>query len=522
MAMYDRLIAAGYFPKELPPTFNTDSYAAWLVGPGSAGSVIPGEKTVTKPSAHNLAQAGTLRRRLGIPNPIAAHHASRVVATHWGTIVAHLKVSQIAKSTPVLPIASSGTVGQRAILPAIALGGLPAARARTRSLGRYLLHADVARCYASIYTHSIPWALHSKPWAKANKSGGAGNDLDLVLRNGQDQQTLGLPIGPDWSFVAAECILASVDQILTTKCGVVRGYRFMDDYELSFPSHDQAQNAIGVLQEALAEFELALNPVKTRILELPCEHEAAWVAELRSFEFRTSSQGQANDLLRYFDRCYELAKDNPNAHVLQYGVSRLASVSIDASNWPLYQSLLTQASLAEPKTFRPYLSLLQVLQTKGFPIDLDSLEEAIQLQITRHAPLGHASEVAWSLWAALAFKLPIGVKAAAEVSRMDDVTVALLALHCQAAKQVPSGLDTTFWEQFLDAEELRRSRWLLSYESVVKGWLTPTNDHIKDDPFFAALRAANVSFYDPTRLTLTHAPVVKPPTGGGTSISLAS
>ena len=32
---------------------------------------------------------------------------------------------------------------------------------------QYVLHADISDCYGSIYTHSIPWALHTRPIAKA-------------------------------------------------------------------------------------------------------------------------------------------------------------------------------------------------------------------------------------------------------------------------------------------------------------------------------------------------------------------
>lgn len=31
---------------------------------------------------------------------------------------------------------------------------------------KYLYHTDIANCYGSLYTHSIPWALHSKKVAK--------------------------------------------------------------------------------------------------------------------------------------------------------------------------------------------------------------------------------------------------------------------------------------------------------------------------------------------------------------------
>jgi Reverse transcriptase (RNA-dependent DNA polymerase) len=137
------------------------------------------------------------------------------------------------------------------------------ARAKTRAVGKYFLRADVTRCYASIYTHSIPWALKGKAWAKTNRRGSAGNELDLAIRNGQDQQTLGIPIGPDWSFAIAESVLTAVDNLLTSRINSLSANRFYDDYELAFPTYNEALGAMGILQEALSEYELALNPTKT-------------------------------------------------------------------------------------------------------------------------------------------------------------------------------------------------------------------------------------------------------------------
>jgi hypothetical protein len=90
---------------------------------------------------------------------------------------------------------------------------IPVARARSRTASRYLLATDLSQFYPSIYTHSIPWALHTKSVAKAkpNDYSLLGNVLDLAMRNGQDKQTIGIPIGPDTSLVIAEAILSSVD-----------------------------------------------------------------------------------------------------------------------------------------------------------------------------------------------------------------------------------------------------------------------------------------------------------------------
>jgi len=69
--------------------------------------------------------------------------------------------------------------------------------AQDRRLGmRYVLLTDINRFYGSIYTHSIAWALHTKSTAKSNRTLSLlGNKIDYWVRMGQDQQTVGIPIG---------------------------------------------------------------------------------------------------------------------------------------------------------------------------------------------------------------------------------------------------------------------------------------------------------------------------------------
>ena len=74
--------------------------------------------------------------------------------------------------------------------------------------------ADISSFYPSVYTHTIPWALHSKAVAKKNKAKNDtyfGNILDGCSMGVQDWQTVGLPIGPDTSHIIAEIIGVAID-----------------------------------------------------------------------------------------------------------------------------------------------------------------------------------------------------------------------------------------------------------------------------------------------------------------------
>ena len=63
----------------------------------------------------------------------------------------------------------------------------------------------------------------------------------------------------------------------------------MDDYELAFETRSDAEQALAVLEEALAEFELELNSLKSSIQELPVEIESSAIVTLRGHKLTTSS-----------------------------------------------------------------------------------------------------------------------------------------------------------------------------------------------------------------------------------------
>ncbi len=85
------------------------------------------------------------------------------------------------------------------------------------------------------------------------------------------------------------------------------GFRYIDDYELGFYTLSQTEDALGTLEEKLGQYELALNPKKTKILRLPDSLEDAWVSELRAaiVNDELNPKAQEYSLLRYFDRAFE-------------------------------------------------------------------------------------------------------------------------------------------------------------------------------------------------------------------------
>ena len=396
----------------------------------------------------------------------------------------------------------------------------PTHQAALRAKSRYVLKTDITNCYSSIYTHSISWALHTKAKAKANRSpsGLAGNQLDKRIRAGQHGQTIGIPIGPDTSFIIAEMLLSSIDDEFCKRMKkekvTLNGYRSYDDFEFGFTTRADAETAVAILQMVLSEYELQLNPGKTNIIELPVPIESAWASELRAFKFESTPQTW--DLRRFFDRAFELSRLNRDSEVLKYAIQKLRSVDIDRDDWKLIQDLLLQCAMVEPSALAAVVDHLHFYKEKGFPLNVPKVGEVFNALLSSHAPLGHGSEVAWTLWGCLLFRIQIRSAAASAVAEMEDPFAALLLLHAQDSGLIRSKRHFQNWRAALTKDALRGNQWLIAYKANIKSWLRSGVDYVSQDSHFALLKAHSVSFYDANKVK-THTPNKRypPPQGGG-------
>lgn len=457
---------------------------------------------------YNLARPGGLRRHLGVPNPTTFIPLCVELVQSSAEFTDVFDASPYIQSRP-----KPDPENIRCLIPQKSYGELTDIRARHRSSARYVLIADVSSCYRSIYTHIIPWALHGKSVAKQNRNRTlAGNRIDRLVRQNQDQQTIGLPIGPDSSLLIAEAILSAIDAQVNQALPHLLGFRYYDDYEFTFSSADSAGRALAVLQQALQRFELELNPTKTSIQSLPLPLEKSWASQLRTFNFPETEMAQRHTIIRFFDLAFDLHRKAPREHVIGYLSPRLERLELrGAANYNLVQNLLLQCCVAEPAILRDVLRLLLLHEESGFPADRILLREMLLRVIHSAAPLGHASEVAWCLWACCAFGLQLDQRAADALATVADSAVALLSLDAHKRGLIPSGISTVAWQPFLSTDELYGPQWLLAYEAHFHNLCAAPGggDYVAADAAFAFLRNAGVSFFTPiaTFPTSTDIPV---------------
>lgn len=136
----------------------------------------------------------------------------------------------------------------------------------------YVLHTDISDCYGSIYTHSIPWAIHTKPIAKKNRipNGNIGNIIDKHLRDMAFGQTNGIPQGSVLMDFIAEMVLGYADLELSSRIqqANIQDYhiiRYRDDYRIFSNNPQEAEFITKILTEILIDLGMRLNAQKTLV-----------------------------------------------------------------------------------------------------------------------------------------------------------------------------------------------------------------------------------------------------------------
>lgn len=134
----------------------------------------------------------------------------------------------------------------------------------------YVLHADITDCYASVYTHSVAWAMHGKSTAKAKKHDRSliGNAIDARLQDMQHGQTNGIPQGSVLVDLIAEIVLGYADLELGQRladAGITdfRILRYRDDYRIFVNDSRDGELILKTLTEVLIGLGLKLNASKT-------------------------------------------------------------------------------------------------------------------------------------------------------------------------------------------------------------------------------------------------------------------
>jgi hypothetical protein len=180
MSLQEDFIRRAYTPKEVAPAFKSAPLAVAL---GTVKGSLPGD---SKSCYHLIPKFKHFRRLIALPNPLHQTSLGATLQSCWDQLLNWMAGSQISLSA----LRRKGSFED-----------LPMEKLRRSSATRFMVRADLSRFCQTLYTHGNPWALHGKVAGKSNKKAKSlvGNSIDAAVRNTQDEQTLGIPVGPETS-----------------------------------------------------------------------------------------------------------------------------------------------------------------------------------------------------------------------------------------------------------------------------------------------------------------------------------
>lgn len=496
-AFREAVMEKGFFPDSLPPVFKVGRFhqASQLLG--LFGGMITERDKPFALARYNETKRGNQRRVFSIPNPIFFIDCAEYLSAHRRQISALLNRSNISRSKPRL-----SQEGQRA-LEIDSFGEFNRERRISLSSSKYVVKTDISRFYHSIYTHSIPWAMHGKAQSKADRSQRStqtyGNKFDYLVRQAQDQQTIGIPVGPDISRIIAELIGGAIDQEFFEQVGHdVSAIRLVDDVYIGASTIDEAHSLLSAYRDAIRRFELDINESKTRIMPSTQDLEDFWPVEIRrELESYRENQGAEarRDLPYYLDEVIRKANENGDDGIIKFAIRKFDSLRLWNRYWAELEPFLVRAAVNFPHTW-DYVARVVAWRNTRYFINISLWEKVCRESIASHAPLGNDSEVTWSLWLLkeIGGSLP---RALAEVvfNRCGPLPC-LIILDLDERSKISGGLKKNTLYSRLDSAPMLSNDWILSYEAERQFGYRVKIKNRNDYSVFGQLIDGNVSFYD--------------------------
>lgn len=139
----------------------------------------------------------------------------------------------------------------------------------------FLFKFDISKCFDSIYTHSVSWAVLGLDTVKENVTASKENFsgiFDKFIQYSNYGETNGILIGPEFSRIFAEIILQRIDKTVEEKIFKLNGsknktdyelYRYVDDYFLFCDDDILKEEIFKIFKHELKEYKMSLNNSKT-------------------------------------------------------------------------------------------------------------------------------------------------------------------------------------------------------------------------------------------------------------------
>lgn len=506
------LLQRGYFPKELPYNFNTFSFALMtkeMIAKLKEGS-FRGVKGESLPITFTIPRGISSRRNIAIPNPWNYLKIVSYLEDKEKDINDYFSHTEYSLSFPV----NSVVLAKRCLVPCSPSYHYFRQETIKRSIGKnVILKLDINNFYPSVYTHAIEWAFTGKDYAKEiwaskgklkHEGYEIGEKIDELIRKSQSDETHGIPIGPDVSFLVGEFILCKIDEEIHATYPNIKGCRYYDDYTFFVSDEKEAKSVLNDVQIIMYRYGIDINERKVEIKTIPCQFFDGEMGGL--LPYRELVPIKEPTLIGYFDTVWTLASKNPKKRltILSYALKTLFNKSFDSiwksENKELLDALLLKTISIDP-TIIPIVHGLFVRKKTHFA-HRSLLKECIDGILAEHIPLHNHIEILWALWMGAKYGITLDKRVLLNILELGNSVCSLQALayiNDEIHKEYKDDIDIkeklTELESSFDDKSLYGDQWLLLYESNLKGWLN-FKKIIDKHSFFKYLQEHNVSFFD--------------------------
>lgn len=273
-----------------------------------------------------------------------------------------------------------------------------------------VLNTDITDCYGSIYTHTIPWALHGEKVIKDDflhpstpKKKYFGNSIDTAIQSMQYSQTNGIPQGNALMDFIAEIILGYADAKLTYKIksynrrekqNLISDYsilRYRDDYRIFAKNQETLIKLAKLLTETLYELNFKINSQKTFI----SDNIVSDVIKPDKLYWNESKQSEKS-LQKHLFLLHSLGEKHPNSGSLMSALTKFLEDRIypikifREENSKVLVSILVDIAYKNPRTYPVITAILS--KVLSLEINTETVKEilnSIERKFDKLPNVGH-------------------------------------------------------------------------------------------------------------------------------------
>lgn len=490
--LYYGLLAHGLFSEKLPPIFTSEPFFHYCVKLGHNFH----DKSYHYVYYENMKNTN-IPRSFGIPNPMAYQRQCACLRDYWSELQAHFSKMTCIQKYRISRIHIRKMYDHPALFQMNyrnwKVDGAPEIDILFGR--RYMVKADISLCFPSIYTHALPWALVTKPYAKQHIGDYNAwfNKIDSYTSNTTHGETHGLLIGPHASNLLSEIILSTIDNEL---CQRNWSYiRAIDDYTCYVDTYEDGQRFLVELAAALRKYDLSLNYRKTEILKLPLAITTQWTRKLKSHSLHSlldkSEPVNYHLVQSYLDYTIELFHENQeNSAIINYAAIVLSKKTLSFSAKEYYAKTLMNLSM-----IYPYLvTIMDNVVFSKFCATCtthDCIKIYANIIFSRGFETRNFEEAAYALFFAIKYNLHIDTYSPPQVIDSNDCVLLTLSYLYAKHHNMTNAIKLLkkYAESLTIDPDTYDQYWLFIYEALPQTKLTGD---------WKALKRSSISFVKPT------------------------